>query len=67
MIVAVCDSNVYVSALVFGGMPREVVELGEAGSIQLLASVTLVSEVERVLLRKFGWEQPWAAFRLFVS
>lgn len=57
MITAVCDSNVYISALVFGGMPREVVVLGEVGSIQLLASAALVSEVERVLLRKFGWEQ----------
>jgi predicted nucleic acid-binding protein len=41
VITAVCDSNVYVSALVFGGMPREVVVLGEVGSIQLLASAAL--------------------------
>jgi hypothetical protein len=54
VIAAVCDSNVYISALVFGGMPREVVVLGEVGGIQLLASAALVPEVERVLLREFG-------------
>jgi putative PIN family toxin of toxin-antitoxin system len=56
VIAVVCDSNVYVSALVFGGTPREVVALGETGRIQLVASATLVSEVERVLVRKFQWE-----------
>ena len=47
MIVAVCDSNVYVSAIVFGGIPRDVVMLGEHKQIQLLVSPGLISEVER--------------------
>ena len=29
MIAAVCDSNIYISAIVFGGLPRDVVMLGE--------------------------------------
>ena len=57
MIATVCDSNVYISAIVFGGIPRDVVMLGEHAQIQLLVSPGLVSEVERVLARKFQWEQ----------
>ena len=57
MIAAVCDSNVYISAIVFGGIPRDVVMLGEHRQIQLVVSPGLVSEVERVLARKFEWEQ----------
>lgn len=57
MIVAVCDSNVYVSAIVFGGIPRDAVMLGEHRQIQLLVSPGLISEVERVLAGKFEWEQ----------
>jgi putative PIN family toxin of toxin-antitoxin system len=57
VIAAVCDSNVYISAIVFGGVPRDVVVLGERAQVQLLVSPRLVSEVERVLARKFAWEQ----------
>ena len=57
MIAAVCDSNVYISAIVFGGGPRDVVVLGERAQVQLLVSPRLVSEVELVLARKFAWEQ----------
>ena len=57
MIAAVCDSNVYISAIVFGGIPRDVVVLGERAQVQFLVSPRLVSEVERVLARKFEWEQ----------
>ena len=57
MIAAVCDSNVYISAIVFGGIPRDLVMLGEHRQIQLVVSPGLVSEVERVLARKFEWEQ----------
>lgn len=57
MIATVCDSNVYVSAIIFGGIPRDVVMLGEHKQIQLLVSPGLISEVEGVLTRKFEWEQ----------
>ena len=57
MIAAVCDSNVYISAIVFGGGPRDVVVLGERAQVRLLVSPRLVSEVELVLARKFAWEQ----------
>jgi putative PIN family toxin of toxin-antitoxin system len=73
VITAVCDTNVYISAMVFGGIPRDVVALGERGAVQLLLSPTLASEVERVLAVKFAWEPPrirsicrplWQAARL---
>ena len=57
MIATVCDSNVYISAIVFGGIPRDVVMLAEHKQIQLFVSLGLISEVERVLARKFEWEQ----------
>jgi putative PIN family toxin of toxin-antitoxin system len=57
VIAAVCDSNVYISAIVFGGVPRDVVVLGELVQVRLLISPRLVSEVEGVLARKFAWEQ----------
>lgn len=56
MITVVCDTNIYVSAIVFGGPPRDVIALGADRKIQLLVSPALISEVERVLERKFGWD-----------
>ena len=57
MIATVCDSNVYISAVVFGGVPRDVIMLAEQAHTRLLISPGLVAEVERVLERKFEWEQ----------
>jgi hypothetical protein len=55
MIRIVLDTNVIVSALVFGGVPRNVLELAEAGQCELLYSEAIQSEVSRVLSEKFGW------------
>jgi len=52
----VCDSNIYISAIVFGGSPRDVLALAEQGKILLLVSPALISEVEGVLEDKFEWE-----------
>ena len=38
MIRAVVDTNVYVSALVFGGVPALALQLAELGAFQLVAS-----------------------------
>ena len=58
MIWVVLDSNVYVSALVFGGNPRAVVECAEEGLFELSISQPIKSEVERILVEKFSWPQP---------
>ncbi len=55
MIRIVLDTNVIVSALVFGGIPRSILELGEAGQCKLFYSEAIQDEVLRVLAEKFGW------------
>lgn len=57
MIRIVPDTNVIVSALVFGGVPRGVLELAEAGRCQLFYSEPIQTEVRRVLAEKFEWPQ----------
>jgi hypothetical protein len=55
MIRVVLDTNVYVSALVFGGKPAAVLQLAEAGAFQLVASRTIKAELKETLTAKFGW------------
>jgi putative PIN family toxin of toxin-antitoxin system len=49
------DSNVYISALHFGGAPDDFLNLARAGSIHLTISDAIVDEVTRVLGLKFHW------------
>jgi len=49
----VLDTNVLVSALLFGGYPERVFLAGLRGEIQLLTSRVLLRELERVLTAKF--------------
>ena len=51
----VVDTNVIVSALVFGGLPRQVLDLAAEGVCALYFSAPIQTEVERVLEEKFGW------------
>lgn len=56
---AVADTNVYISAILFGGKPEEVRDLAWKGKIELLLSEEILGEIARVLKRKFGWpDQP---------
>ena len=52
------DTNVIVSALVFGGVPRRVFELIEDGYHDFFYSSAIQKETLRVLQSKFGWDQP---------
>jgi uncharacterized protein len=54
----VLDTNVIVSALVFGGLPRAVLELVEAEQYALFYSPPIQAEVRRVLQDKFDWPAP---------
>jgi uncharacterized protein len=49
------DSNIYISALVFGGRPLQFLNAARAGIFLLAISDALLEEVERVLRGKFGW------------
>ncbi len=53
----VLDTNVIVSALVFGGIPRGVLELAEAGQSEFFYSEPIQTEVRRVLSEKFDWPE----------
>lgn len=53
----VLDTNVIVSALVFGGVPRQVLEWAESGRFKLFYSEPIQVEVRRVLTEKFGWDE----------
>lgn len=55
---AVADTNVYISALNFGGTAEEVLALGRAQEVQLFISPSILEEIEGVLLRKFQWSAP---------
>jgi predicted nucleic acid-binding protein len=57
----VLDSNVYLSALLFGGTPRTVVECTEHGLIELSVSDPIKAEVERTLAQKFSWPRHTAS------
>lgn len=52
---AVADTNVYISALNFGGTAEEVLALGRTQAIQLCISPSILKEIEGVLLWKFEW------------
>jgi putative PIN family toxin of toxin-antitoxin system len=57
MLRAVADTNVYISALDFGGVPDDVLALARQGLIQLFVSPSILEEIEGVLFRKFEWSQ----------
>jgi putative PIN family toxin of toxin-antitoxin system len=43
------DSNVWISALLFGGLPRQILRLASNGTIQIYSSEVLLEELEEVL------------------
>lgn len=51
------DTNVYISALVFGGVPQRVFDLIDSQGHGLCVSQPIMDEVAEVLVRKFGWTQ----------
>jgi putative PIN family toxin of toxin-antitoxin system len=58
----VCDTNVLVSGLLFGGNCRTILRLVSEGRFEGFTSVMLLAELEGVLLRpKFGLTAPHVA------
>jgi uncharacterized protein len=51
------DSNIYISALNFGGLPDKLLDLARDGEFQLVLSEAIVDEISRVLRDKFGWAE----------
>ena len=54
MIRAVLDTNVYISALMFGGLPGYLLDLGLIKSFVLIISPALLDELEEKLRLKFA-------------
>jgi len=51
------DSNIYISALHFGGPPDEFLDLARNGIFELTISDDILAEVTRVLRDKFDWSR----------
>jgi len=64
MIKAVCDTNVYISAFLFGGKPEEIIAMARNNEIELLISEAILAEVSDVLKKKFGWTDEQISFTL---
>ncbi|MBV9612646.1 MAG: putative toxin-antitoxin system toxin component, PIN family [Acidobacteriaceae bacterium] len=59
MLRVVAATNIYISALNFGGAPERLLRLAEAGDIQLVISNEIVEEVAKTLRgEKFAWPEP---------
>jgi uncharacterized protein len=57
----VADTNIYISALMFGGLPGLVLDLGLMRAFTLVNSPALLDELEDKLRVKFGVSPPDAA------
>ncbi len=51
----VFDTNIFISALNFGGTPAEVIFLAQTDIVELYISMPILDEVYGVLTEKFGW------------
>ena len=51
----VVDTNVLVSATLFGGNPEKILDLAEEGKIKILISEKILEEFREVLQEKFGF------------
>ena len=55
MIPIVVDTNVYVSAIVFGGVPRQALQVIAEGPYRTCISAPILKEVRRVLVVRFQY------------
>lgn len=53
----VFDTNIYISAILFGGNPRQILELAREKEIKLFISKFILLEIAQKLRDKFGWEE----------
>ena len=50
------DTNIYVSALNFGGRPAQLLGMAQAGTIRIDISDAIMAELIRVLREDFAWD-----------
>ncbi|MBI4744108.1 MAG: putative toxin-antitoxin system toxin component, PIN family [Actinobacteria bacterium] len=51
----VVDTNILISATVFGGLPDDVLDLARGGEVELVISPTILEEFSRILRAKFSF------------
>ncbi|MDW7738869.1 MAG: putative toxin-antitoxin system toxin component, PIN family [Bacillota bacterium] len=51
----VADTNVYISAILFGGKPEEIIKLALEEKIELIISGDILAEMAYILRSKFKW------------
>jgi len=49
----VIDTNIYISAIFWGGKPRDIIDLGRDNKIQIFSSDEIEKELSRILKDKF--------------
>jgi len=47
------DTNIYISAILFGGKPKELITLARSGELEVVISEHILWEIREVLSRKF--------------
>ena len=57
MLRVVFDTNVYISALLFDGPPRQILELARKRQVILIASDDVINETAKKLKSKFSWPE----------
>jgi putative PIN family toxin of toxin-antitoxin system len=55
VICVTADTNIYISALNFGGLPRQFFRLAIQGHFELAVSPRIQVEIKRVLRQRFSW------------
>jgi len=50
------DTNVFISALNFGGNPKRLLDMAVAREVEVAISDPIIGEIERVLRVKFKWQ-----------
>ena len=53
----VFDTNIYISAILFGGNPRQCLELAREKSFELFSSKAILLELSQKLQGKFHWRK----------
>lgn len=57
MLRIVLDSNVYISALLFKGIPGKILDMALKNEIILITSDEIITETVRILREKFKWPE----------
>ena len=53
----VLDTNVYISAILFGGNCEEILRLAVSGSFNIVISKDILTEIGSILKEKFRWSK----------